>query len=89
MVDVASNGEEAIKKVMEKKPDVVTMDIHMPKMDGIEATRRIMSSSPVPIIVVSGTNSKTELHNTFKAIEAGAIVVEKINYVTDNKNALI
>jgi two-component system chemotaxis response regulator CheB len=73
IVGSASNGEEAIQAVEQYKPDVITMDIHMPKMDGLEATRRIMEIQPTPIIVVSGSYTDKEVSNTFRALESGAV----------------
>lgn len=75
VVGVANNGEEAIELVKKKRPDVITMDIHMPKMDGLKTTRKIMETFPTPIIVVSSTFINGEVPNTFAAIEAGAIAV--------------
>ena len=72
---IAGDGEEAVRAAAEKKPDVITMDIHMPKLDGIEATRRIMESNPVPIVIVSGNWNPEEVETTFKAMEAGAIAI--------------
>lgn len=75
IVGVAQSGEEALEAVGRIKPDVVTMDIHMPKMNGFEATRKIMETCPTPIVIVSGT---TDIHNTAKtfwAMEAGALAV--------------
>lgn len=75
VVGTANDGEEALKAVEMKKPDVVTMDIHMPGMDGFETTRRIMELAPVPIVVVSGSTDSKEVATLFKAIEAGALAM--------------
>lgn len=75
VIDTAGNGEEAIEAVRRNKPDIITMDVHMPKMDGFEATRVIMETNPVPIIIVTGSASMIEMETSFHAIEAGALTV--------------
>ena len=55
VIGTAGNGEEALDFITNNTPDVVTMDIHMPKMDGYEATRRIMEINPMPIVIVSAS----------------------------------
>ena len=75
LVGVAKNGAEALDLVEEKRPDVITMDIHMPIMDGFEATRRIMETVPTPIVIVSGSTGAAEVASTFRAMEAGAVAV--------------
>ncbi len=75
VIGVATNGEEAIKAAKELRPDIITMDLHMPKMDGVEATRIIMETCPVPIVIVSGNNKVTEINYFFQLLEAGAITV--------------
>lgn len=76
VVGIARDGEEAIDAVRRYRPDVITMDIHMPKMGGLEATRRIMETDPTPIVIVSGSHDSGELATTFEAIEAGALALQ-------------
>ena len=75
VVGTANNGVEALKSLEKNRPDVITMDIHMPMMDGFEATRRIMETVPTPIVIVSGSTGANEIASTFRAIEAGALAV--------------
>lgn len=75
VIGTAANGEEAIEAAGRNRPDLITMDVHMPKMDGFEATRIIMETNPVPIIIVTGSVSMIEMEISFHAIEAGALTV--------------
>ncbi len=75
VVGTANNGLEALKTLMQYKPDIITMDINMPVMDGIEATRRIMETFPTPIVIVSGSSYGKEVASSFRALEAGALTV--------------
>jgi len=75
IIGVAGSGEEAVELVAEKKPDVISMDIHMAGMDGYETTRIIMETVPTPIVIVSGSLSVNEVSNSFKLIEAGALAM--------------
>ncbi len=74
VVGVAKDGEEGVRLARLKRPDIVTMDIHMPKMDGYEATRRIMEVCPVPIVIVTSSWHPEDIKNSFRAIDAGALV---------------
>ena len=80
VIGVAESGEEALEFVKKTIPDVITMDIVLPQMDGFEATQRILQSSafPIRIIIVSAHFKHDDLTKSFKAIAAGAIdILEK------------
>ena len=72
VVGTAMDGTFALRKIDELQPDVVTLDLEMPRMDGVETLRMIMRSAPLPVIVFS-THSKQGAYATFKALALGAI----------------
>lgn len=71
VIATANNGQEAIDMVAKHKPDVVTMDVEMPVMDGITAVKKIMASTPVPILMFSSLTHQGA-SATLDALEAGA-----------------
>jgi two-component system, chemotaxis family, protein-glutamate methylesterase/glutaminase len=75
VIGTVTNGKQAIEVLKEKTPDVITMDIHMPEMDGFEATRIIMETSPTPIVIVTASLDPREVGTSFRAIEAGALAI--------------
>lgn len=72
VVGIARNGKDAIQKIKLLKPDVVTMDVEMPEMNGLDALKKIMSETPVAVVMLSSTTQKgTEI--TMQAMENGAV----------------
>jgi two-component system chemotaxis response regulator CheB len=73
-----SDGKSAIEFIKTNKPDLVTMDIDLPLMNGLEATRIIMASTPVPIIIVTASRDVKDVRTSIDALSAGALaVIEK------------
>ncbi len=78
VVAEASNGNEALQKVALLHPDVITMDVRMPVMDGLETTEQLMAYYPTPILVVTASISRYDIDITFKMLGAGALdIMEK------------
>jgi two-component system, chemotaxis family, protein-glutamate methylesterase/glutaminase len=75
VIGSARNGVEAIAAVELKRPDVVTMDVHMPGLDGFETTRQIMMEHPVPVVIVTSTLDPKTDSATFRTLEAGAVAI--------------
>jgi len=73
VVGTARDGEEVLQMARFLKPDVLSMDVQMPKLDGLEATRQIMAACPCPIVVVSSHSEDAEMNLSFNAIQAGAL----------------
>lgn len=68
----ARNGEEAVEKVIEHEPDVVTMDVEMPEMDGIDAVGEIMEEKPTPVVMFSA-HTEEGSEQAFEALDQGAV----------------
>jgi two-component system, chemotaxis family, protein-glutamate methylesterase/glutaminase len=82
VVGRAKDGREAVSLAESLKPDVITMDLNMPHMDGLQATATIMTNNPRPIVIVS-SESKEGAASTLKALELGAI-----DFVTKPSSAI-
>ncbi len=74
VIGQARDGAEAIEMVERLAPDVITMDICMPGLSGLEATARIMEEHPTPIVILSGNLDDDEVMSSCRAMEAGALV---------------
>jgi len=78
VVGEAINGREALDLVARLRPDVITMDVRMPVMDGLETTEQLMAYYPTPILVLTASLSRYDVDITFKMLGAGALdVMEK------------
>ena len=75
VVGTAENGKQGLKLVSELNPDVICTDLHMPVMDGLEFTRKVMQLRPTPILVVSISVSEDKTSNVFNLLQAGAVDV--------------
>ncbi|MBI4671079.1 MAG: response regulator [Chloroflexi bacterium] len=78
VIGQACDGLEAVALAAGLKPDVITMDIHMPNMDGYDATRQIMRMNPTPIVVVTSVSQQELVHRGLDILLAGALeIVQK------------
>jgi two-component system chemotaxis response regulator CheB len=85
IVGIAADGMEGVEKAIALKPDIITMDVEMPRLDGISALKQIMSKAPTKVIMVS-TLTNEGARSTFEALDAGAIDYIPKN-VTDSTDA--
>src|SRR5690606_16302147 len=83
VVDTARDGVDALEKVRRLQPDVVTMDVEMPRMDGITALKHIMREHPRPVLMVSSL-TKEGAETTVEALQAGAVdfIPKQFSYVS-------
>ena len=75
IVGMAHNGEDAVALTATLRPDVITMDVRMPGIDGFEATRRIMAQTPTPIVIISGHYERKDVDASMNALRAGALTI--------------
>src|SRR5215212_2052248 len=78
VVGTACNGREAIDVVQRLRPDIITMDVRMPVMDGVATTEHLMAYCPTPILVLTASLAQHDVDFTFRMLGAGALeVIEK------------
>lgn len=77
VIGQARDGAEAVRLIAELRPDVVTMDLHMPVLDGFESTKQIMVATPTPIVIVSASTKVSEVATGMRALRAGALTLVK------------
>jgi len=83
VIGTARDGEEGVEKVRRLKPDLVTMDIEMPRMDGLTALREIMLNDPVPVMMISSLTTEGA-NATLDALDLGAVdfIPKQLSYVS-------
>ncbi len=90
VVASVSTAEEALNILPSVKPDVISLDVRLPGMNGLEATRHIMAEQPTPIVIVSASVESNDFRISMNALRAGALaVVEKPTSVTNAEYAVI
>jgi two-component system chemotaxis response regulator CheB len=75
VVGEASDGLQGIALAQQLRPDLITMDLHMPRLDGLAATREIMETAPTPIVIVTGTTRVHEVKESLDTLRVGALDV--------------
>lgn len=93
VVGVAHNGKDAVEKTAQLSPDLLTMDVNMPVMDGLEALAIIMKEHPLPVVMISSM-TKTGAEATFRALELGAVdfiskVSGTVSSIADIQNEIL
>lgn len=83
VIGTAGNGREALEFLKHMQPDIITMDLNMPELDGLSTTREIMAHKPVPIIIVTVDRSLTTASQALLLIEAGAVAVIEKPFTAD------
>jgi len=83
VVGEAADGHEALAQVVALRPDLITLDVRMPSMDGVETTRQIMAYHPTPILVLTATLSSNDVDITFQMLGAGALDVMEKPHLSD------
>ncbi|SEA23311.1 chemotaxis-specific protein-glutamate methyltransferase CheB [Alkalimonas amylolytica] len=86
VVGEARDGHQALRMVSQLKPDVVAMDIHMPNLDGYQATRQLMTANPLPIVLVTATEDPLDAAVAMRALDAGALAVVQKPRGPDHSN---
>lgn len=75
VIGVATDGIEAVAAAQQLRPDIISMDIVMPRLSGAGAIRRIMQTAPTPIVVVTGNTITEEVRATFESLDSGALAI--------------
>jgi two-component system, chemotaxis family, protein-glutamate methylesterase/glutaminase len=84
VIGQAADGAEAVELVQQLAPDVITMDINMPRMDGYEATKAIMALRPTPIVVLTSLSNEEIVHSGLDILLVGAMeIVQKPNALSE------
>lgn len=86
VIDEAESGVQVLSKLKSHRPDIVLMDIVMPHMDGLEATRHIMQHNPLPIVLVTSSFQSHETEIAFQAMRAGALTVLQKPTASDKRS---
>jgi len=84
VVGQATDGRQAVEMAADLRPDLITMDVVIPGMNGVEATRRIMATNPTPIVIITSSKNELAFNVVFAAMQAGALDVINKTTVDDD-----